>query len=124
MLFLLWKGLALYVAHNQARYLFGCCSLTSQDPEEGWQALRFLERNRHVHPELSVAPLPEHALAGKPVATDPGEVELPILFKTYLRFGCKVCGRPAIDREFKTIDYFVLMDIDGLSRGVHRMFFG
>lgn len=123
-LFLLWRGLALYVAHNQARYLFGCCSLTSQDEEEGWRTMSFLERNNHMHPELSVAPLVEHALAGEPSPSDPEEVELPILFKTYLLFGSKVCSPPAIDREFKTIDYLVLMDVDGLGPLVHRMFFG
>lgn len=122
-LFMLWKGLALYVAHNQARFLFGCCSLTSQDPDEGWRALDFLERNRHVHSGLDVRPLTEHALPGEPVSGS-GAFDLPILFRTYLRFGSKVCGHPAIDREFKTIDYFVLMDIDGLNHRVHRMFFG
>ena len=131
-LFLLWRALALYVAHNQARFLFGCCSLTSQDPQEGWRALRLLRRNNHMHPELVVAPVAEHALDGEPLGLerpseqvdDSEEVVLPILFKTYLRFGSKVCGPPAIDREFKTIDYLVLMDIDGLTPRVHRMFFG
>ena len=122
-LFLLWKGLALYVAHNQARYLFGCCSLTSQDPAEGWRALGYLGRNGDLHTELSVLPLEERALPGGPGAEPSVSVDLPILFKTYLRFGCKVCGRPAIDRDFKTIDFLVLMDIDGLSPRVHRMFF-
>lgn len=125
-LFLLWKGLALYVAHNQARYLFGCCSLTTQDESEGWRAHDSLSRRGHMHPELEVAALAEHRLAARGVAEPPetDEIELPILFKTYLRFGSKVCGPPAIDREFKTIDYLVLMDIDGLSPSVHRMFFG
>ncbi|MCP4203338.1 MAG: GNAT family N-acetyltransferase [bacterium] len=127
-LFLLWKSLALYVAHNQARFLFGCCSLTSQDPREGWRAMNFLERGNHMHPVLSVAPLADHALAGGPSPgdrdKDSPEVELPILFKTYLRFGSKVCGPPAIDREFKTIDYLVMMDIDGLRPRVHKLFFG
>ncbi len=127
-LFLLWRALALYVAHNQARFLFGCCSLTSQDPQEGWRALRLLQRKNHMHPELVVAAVAEHALDGEPLdlegKSDSEEVVLPILFKTYLRFGSKVCGPPAIDREFKTIDYLVLMDIDRLTPRVHRMFFG
>lgn len=128
-LFLLWKGLALYVAHNQARFLFGCCSLTSQDALEGWRTHAFLERSRHLHPTLRVPPMAEHAL-GPPPSPDDGNsgsleaVNLPILFKTYLRFGSRVCSDPAIDREFKTIDFLVLMDIDGLGPRVHRMFFG
>jgi putative hemolysin len=70
-------------------------------------------------------PLTEHELEpGSEVTSPQRDIELPILFKTYLRFGSKVCGPPAIDREFKTIDYLVLMDIDTLSPRVHRMFFG
>ena len=34
------------------RYLFGCCSLTSQDPAEGWAVMEHLERGGQVHPHL------------------------------------------------------------------------
>src|SRR5215831_7990345 len=33
-LFLLWKAMALYVTTKRKRFLFGCCSLTSQDSWE------------------------------------------------------------------------------------------
>jgi putative hemolysin len=124
-LFLLWKGLALYVAHNHARYLFGCCSLTSQDPREGWAVLRFLERHGHMSTELIVRPHSHTSLPpAEPSSGEVDAVRLPILFKTYLRYGSKVCGPPAIDREFKTIDYLVVLDIDALSSRTHRTFFG
>ena len=45
-LFLLWKGLARYMAATRQRFLFGCCSLTSQDPEEGWAVMELLEASR------------------------------------------------------------------------------
>ena len=124
-LFLLWKGLALYVAHNQVRYLFGCCSLTSQDPEEGWAVLRYLERNDHLHPELVIEPTERCRLEyADPSDTRVNAVQLPILFRTYLRYGSKVCGVPAIDRDFKTIDYFVILDVATISERTHKMFFG
>ena len=121
-LFLLWRGLARYVAHNQLRYLFGCCSLTSQEPRDGSAVLRHLEENGHMHPVWRVAPragsacplLPEVAAAGK----------LPRLFRTYLRYGARVCGPPAIDREFRTIDYLVVLDVDHLGSGSFELFFG
>jgi putative hemolysin len=124
-LFLLWKGLAMYVAHNEVRYLFGCCSLTSQDASEGWAVMRFLERRDHIHPELHVSPVPRHSLEMLEPSEDRIEgVALPILFKTYLRYGAKVCGEPAIDREFKTIDYLVVLDVDTLSPRTRHVFFG
>jgi putative hemolysin len=124
-LFLLWKGLALYVAHNNVRYLFGCCSLTSQDPVEGWAMMRYLDQNNYLDPELRVYP---DARCHLPNADPPAEVvaavKVPVLFRTYLRYGSKVCGPPAIDREFRTIDFLVALDVETLSPRTHKMFFG
>lgn len=123
-LFLLWKGLAMYVSHNQLRYLFGCCSLTSQEPRDGWATMRFLERQGHLHSSLGVTPLERCVLEPwTPSEADVAAVDLPVLFRTYLRYGSKVCGNPAIDRDFKTIDYLVVLDVETLSTRTRRMFF-
>jgi putative hemolysin len=53
-----------------------------------------------------------------------GSVEIPSLFRTYLRFGARVCGGPAIDRGFKTIDFLVFLDLMDLDSGARKMFFG
>jgi len=123
-LFLLWKGLAAYLSHNRKRYLFGCCSLTTQDPAMGIRALGQLTADGHRHPEFRVSPrpgfecrLPEGVHAGDEA------VSIPILFKTYLRYGAKVCGPPAIDRAFKTIDYFVVLDIEELDSDLRKLYF-
>lgn len=123
-LFLLWKGLARYVVHNRCRYLFGCCSLTSQDQAAGIRLYRQLKAAGKVVADVDVPPLP-HTRCEAPddrVAAMP-EIEVPPLFATYLRYGARVCSRPAIDREFKTIDYLVLMDTAALSRRT-RLIFG
>jgi len=41
--------------------------------------------------------------------------KLPKLLRTYLAIGAKICGPPAIDREFKTIDFLTLIDLETLS---------
>ncbi len=124
-LFLLWKGLALYVAANRCRYLFGCSSLTSQDPDAGKALMDRLTAEGHLHPTIRVPPLPELACYPERYAARPGTpADLPTLFRTYLRHGAKVCGPPAIDREFRTIDYFVLFDVEGMSPAMRRTFFG
>jgi putative hemolysin len=121
-LFLLWRGLAHYVVHNQLRYLFGFCSLTSQDPHEGNAVLRYLEERGHMHPRWRLQPAAGAACPIVPAVH--AAQKLPPLFRTYLRYGAKVCGPPAIDREFKTIDYLVVLDVDALSRGSFKLFFG
>ncbi|HQR31501.1 MAG TPA: GNAT family N-acyltransferase [Blastocatellia bacterium] len=124
-LFLLWKGLASYIAFNRKRFLFGCCSLTSQDANDGKLAMDLLEREKYLHSTYFVPPkadfecYPPGFLAKASV-----EAKLPKLFRSYLKIGAKVCGPPAIDRLFKTIDFFVLFDLFEMDRQTQRMFFG
>jgi hypothetical protein len=46
----------------------------------------------------------------------------PSLIKGYLRLGVVVCGPPALDREFGTADFLVLLDIQKLSSEYLRRF--
>ena len=123
-LFLLWKGLALYMRHNAKRFLFGCCSLTSQDGCEGFKAQHFLAAGGHLHGAIAVAPRPGfECTCGSPLPETDEPYDLPVLFRTYLRYGAKVCSAPAIDREFKTIDFLVLFDVDAMDPESYNLFF-
>lgn len=123
-LYLLWRGLALYVAANRSRFLFGCSSLTSQDPHVGKAFMDFLQEHGYLHPELRVLPRPGYECFDDGFLARPGvPIKVPPLFRTYLRHGAKICGPPAIDRLFKTIDFLVLFDVDAMDRRRFRMFF-
>jgi putative hemolysin len=39
-------------------------------------------------------------------------LKLPKLLRAYLSLGAKICGPPAIDRDFKTIDFLTLIDLE------------
>ena len=124
-LFLLWKGLAMYMTLKGKRYMFGCCSLMSQDCTEGKRALRQFERDGHVHPTLRVTPRPEYACRESDYhsAQTTDELEVPRLFGTYIKIGAKVCGEPVIDRQFKTIDFFVIFDKETVEEKYFEMLF-
>ena len=123
-LFLLWKGLAAYLAQNRKKYLFGCCSLTSQDPSEGKRVMEYLKARGEVRADVHVPPQPGWECYGENQAYDArAEVELPRLFSLYLRYGAKVCGPPALDRYFKTIDYLVLLNVAELDSDLYRLYF-
>lgn len=123
-LFLLWKGLAAYMLHNRKRYFFGCCSLPTREPREGLRALNQLQRRGHLHPTLRVAPLAGYECVPEGYfVVDGQEAALPRLFETYLRFGARVCGPPAIDRLFKTVDFFVLFDAREMDARTRQLFF-
>jgi putative hemolysin len=124
-LFSLWRGLAAYVVARSKRYLFGCSSLTSQDPAVGLAAHADMVRAGHAHPDWTALPLPALACeAGTAQAPPAGGVRLPILFETYLRHGAKILGPPALDREFKTIDFLMMLDTGTLPGEVAARFFG
>lgn len=124
-LFLLWKGIAAYLRHTGKRYLFGCCSLTSQDARAGQAVARQLLAQGQTHPVFYAPPQPGFACWSEQVADDElPAVTIPKLFRTYLRVGAKVCGAPAIDRQFGTIDFLVILDITELDAFSRRLFFG
>ncbi len=124
-LFALWKGLATYMRHNRKRYLFGCCSLTSQDPADGLIAWEWLRRGGHLDPEQRVGPLPGFECRGPaPSEAAVSAFRIPALFGTYLRYASTVAGPPAIDRLFKTIDFFVVCDTWKLGDKTYTLFFG
>lgn len=123
-LFGLWRGLARYLMLQNKRYLFGCCSLTSQDTAEARVVMAWLREQHLVRPGPVARARPANRCDGP--APDPAAVaavKLPTLFATYMRFGVRVCSEPSIDREFKTIDYLVVMDTASIPAFVRKMFF-
>lgn len=122
---LLWKGLAVYMLWNRRRYMFGCCSLTSQDPHVARQTFEFLRSGAFLHPTIQVQPLPHFVCYPPDFVPDPDvTVKLPALFAGYLKLGAKITGEPALDREFKTIDFLTLVDVHTLNESTLRTFFG
>ena len=121
-LFLLWRGLALYISHTRKQYFFGCCSLTSQDPIDGWRAYRQLEQAGALA-EFQAPARPPFACLPPLSGTELPPIVLPPLFDIYLRFGSQVCGPPALDTEFKTIDFLVCFDLGRIDPRTRAMFF-
>lgn len=120
-LLLLWKGLARYLQAMQKRFLFGCCSLTSQEPGDGNQLWGQLINGGHMHPTFFIPPKSGYECPSVPGRAS--EVKIPKLFGMYLAIGAKVCSPPAIDRMFKTIDFLVLFDIDAMDFVTRRIYF-
>ena len=123
-LILLWRGLIRYLAHNRKRYLFGCSSLRSQDPDEACAVLAYLRERGYTDAPCHAEPLPGFECVPqerRPVAG--GDVKVPALMQLYLTYGMKICGSPAIDRKFKTIDYLGLLDIDAMDKHTRSVFF-
>jgi putative hemolysin len=117
---LLWRGIAQYSKFYGLRYLIGCSSLTSQDPQAGWKMYSQLS-DFLVSPEFRTAPLARYELPPAAESSTP-EVKIPKLIKTYIAVGAKICGTPAWDREFGTIDFLTLLDLARLTAAARNRF--
>lgn len=106
---MLWKEIVRYVLKNDARYMIGCSSLTSQEPALGHAMYRKFEREGALaEPDFITKPLPPFTLPeAEPLTPCPPP---PKLLRAYLGVGAKICGEPAIDREFGTIDFLTILD--------------
>jgi putative hemolysin len=134
LLHLLWRGIARYAVERNARMLIGCSSISSQDPTDGIAAYEKLQPHL-VRPELRTDPHSQFRVAA--VGGDArrftvlANEELPAsatagassrLLRAYLAIGARICGPPAIDREFGTIDFLTLLDLHALPAIVRAHF--
>jgi putative hemolysin len=120
-LLLLWKGLVQYAAHNRKRYFFGCGSLPGQNPHDGLFIYELLCQQGRLHPSLSVTPQPGYECRPDAAQSPNFNIKVPPLCEMYLRFGATIAGPPALDKEFKTIDYFVVFDLQTMDARLRRM---
>ena len=117
-LLLLWQGIKTYAMMSHTRFLFGCCSITTQDEDDGWRAMKTLRAQGSLHPTLRLRPtLPcSCGAAEREFAPDLGRaLKLPKLFRTYLKLGALVISEPAIDRSFGTVDFLIMLDASQIS---------
>lgn len=112
-------------------YLCGCVSLEDAEPVNALALYEYFRRRGMLSEKLSARPCPGFAL--DPALRDEavrrsaeiGEElirTLPPLFKGYLRLGAKICGAPAFDREFGTIDFLILLDMREIPERYARRF--
>lgn len=118
---LLWRGILQYARQHHTRFLIGCSSLTSQDTAVGaatWQRLA----NHLAPPQWRTQPLPDCVCALDRLASNAPKT--PKLLATYLSLGAMMCGPPAIDREFGTIDFLTLVDLHAPTQARRLARFG
>jgi putative hemolysin len=120
---LLWHGISRYAHDIGARYLIGCSSVTTQDPFVGWATHERLRK--HLAPvELQTVPTVGYRLPRLEVPLPEELPDAPKLLRMYLMVGAYICGEPAIDRDFKTIDFLTLLDLEKLTPSFRVRYLG
>lgn len=118
---LLWRGIAQYACDRRARYLIGCSSLNSQDAAVGAATFGYFQRGGFLAgPHLLTQPTDAFACPLDRLAEECAPA--PKLLRTYLSIGARICGPPAIDREFGSIDFLTMLDLQSLTESARTHF--
>lgn len=127
---LLWAGIAEVLKRSKLRYLLGCVSLETTEPAVGWALYEHFKERNNLSAVLQATPTEDFTLP-PPDADKMQELLnnrrtllhlIPPLFKGYLRLGVGICGAPALDKEFSSIDFLVLLDHASLPEKYFRHF--
>lgn len=128
---MLWRGISEYITQTDTRYMFGCASVKTMEPLEIGLVTKFLNDEGYTTGEYGVSPTRKYKVKQLTTVLDyieknPFEYDretvqklIPALFKSYMKAGAKLCGEPALDRDFHCIDFLTLMDV-GRMNAAHK----
>ena len=126
---LLWRGIASYLQTHGIGHMFGCASLHGADPLLHTAELSYLYHHHLAPPELRARALPENhvpmnRLPAAMIDTRAAARALPPLIKGYLRVGAMVGDGGFVDRQFNTVDVFVVMPVSRITSRYSARFVG
>ena len=131
---LLWRGIAEYSKQTGAKYLFGCSSIKTTDPLDIAMVVKYVRENVNCRMPYPVVPkrkfrvknldLYLYLLEQYPERYDKRRARrmIPSLLKSYLRAGAMVAADPALDRSFKCIDLFTILDFETLTDRLRKRY--
>jgi putative hemolysin len=126
---LLWRGIGKYATETKADYLFGCSSVMTTSPDVTNEVFHYLKNNQMISTEYEVSTTPKYTFGFFKEKIAPHKIEqakeiVPALLRSYINAGSKVCGAPAIDRDFGCIDFMTILKIDEMNPVYKKRYFG
>ena len=122
---LLWAGIAEVRRRMRFDYMLGCASLEQTDFSLARGIYRkMVEKKLVTSSPHGAVRRAYHLLPSPSMVLDDEKFQavLPPLLKGYLRLGAKICGEPAFDRKFGSIDFPVWFDFINLPEKYCRHF--
>jgi putative hemolysin len=122
---LLWRGIAAYLDAASIDYLFGCASFPGTDPDAIAGELALLHHRHRT--ATGVRARPELHVAMDRVASDEIDARtawrrLPPLVRGYLQAGATVGDGAFVDRNFSTVDVFMILATASLRQRYRSRF--
>jgi putative hemolysin len=117
----LWAGIVKYLELHEVKYLFGCGSLHTHDVDEVSEIYSYLKSKYYAEEKYRVYPSQKCIIPGLRDDVDISNTrtimkKIPPLLKGYFRLGALICGEPALDVEFGTTDFFILLPTDQITK--------
>ncbi|NOU96950.1 GNAT family N-acetyltransferase [Paenibacillus sp. LMG 31456] len=124
---LLWEGVAGYITERSYSYLIGCASVHIPSLNELNVIYSMLRQKQVLTDRYGIQPLETHRIRGlQEVDSGFSEKEvfrkLPPLMKGYQWLGAEIGGDPAYDALFDTVDFFIVLEKDRVTRRYKKHF--
>ncbi|MFD0697144.1 GNAT family N-acetyltransferase [Paenibacillus sp. GCM10027628] len=124
---LLWEGIAAYISERNYSYLIGCASVHMNNLHDLNLIYTMLRQKQVLTDRFGIRPLASHRIPGLEVLeSECNEKEvfrkLPPLMKGYQWLGAEIGGDPAYDELFETVDFFIILQKDRVTRRYKRHF--
>jgi putative hemolysin len=123
---LLWRGIYQYLSMVDARYLFGCSSVSGLSSDKILSLMHYIHKHGLTVNQWEIEPRYtfDHSLhllkafggfqEGNPLD------HMPALFRAYLNAGAKFEAVPAYDTNFSCYDFFTVLDVKELRQSHTR----
>lgn len=116
----LWQGIWAYLNHYGIDVMVGCASFPGIDPAAHAEALTYMAHHCRTSADWDVRAVGRryHPMAMMPVeAVNPKAAitAMPPLVKGYLRIGARIGDGCVIDRDFSTVDVFIVMPVKEIA---------
>lgn len=117
---LLWRGIADYLVAHDIGHMFGCASFFGTDADAHGPALTHLFHQHLAPAELRVSARARNRVEMERLPIGGYDARLamralPPLIKAYLRVGACVGDGAWIDRDFNSIDVFIVMPVEAIT---------
>jgi len=123
---LIWKAIESYVEQHDVRYLFGSSRIDNPTLEKVGQVFKFFKENFYSGPDFRVYPLKNTAYPYAKELKNYNKIAVMRMFsaliKSYLKMGALVCGEPALNKTFGTVNFFMLLDMKKINNSYKGKF--
>jgi putative hemolysin len=126
---LLWRGIGEYAKRTNAKYLFGCSSISTVSKSKSWAFVKTMEANQMTSDLFLISPVGKYKMDFTNIkGVDFFEQKdiiskIPPLLRSYMNAGAKVFGHPALDLDFQCIDFLTILNLEEINPTYEKRYF-